>query len=172
MNTYRNLFFVTLGLLVIAVAALITITAGKGETEPVGQPAVQPGYGFAYISSQLQFNAEQKEAFDKLVGDYKSAIEPLYQQLNGIQHEIADELSVSDPDTARLDDCNERMAGVYAQIKKETTRHMLRVRNICSPEQSAELEKIYRNVIDETSRWHKRGSHGQGRNRHRYGQGR
>jgi len=170
MNTYRNLFFVTVGLLVIAVAALITIIAGKEDPKAAVQSTVQPGYGFDYISSKLQFDAEQKEAFSKLVSDYRTATEPLYQQLNGIQHEIADELGAPEPDSAKLDDCNVRMAGVYALIKKETIRHMLRVRNICSPEQSAQLGKMYRSVVDETSRWHKRGGHGQGRNRYRFGQ--
>lgn len=170
MNTYRNLFFITLALLMIAVAALITVIAGKPAQETTPTTTVKPGYGFDYISSQLKFSDEQKEAFDKLVSDYRGATEPLYQQLNEIQHQMADIMDMANPDTTRLNELNKKMSGVYALIKKETTHHMLNVRSICTPEQKAELGKIYRSVIDETSRGHRRGN-GQGRNRHRYGQG-
>ena len=174
---YRILFFATFSLLIIAVTALITLTLKL-------QPEVQPdetttvtGRGFAYVSSQLQLSPEQQENYGKLVEQYRSTTRPLHQELNALQHEVGDELNKEAPDTTRIDQLSAMMGKVYGKLKKETSAHLLAVKEMCTPEQTALLGQLYSNMIDESAHRYKQGSgqrrgkgQGQGRQRNRHGQ--
>lgn len=174
-NNYRNLFFGTVALLIIATTALITITL-KQQPETPPEPAVNAtGRGFAYVSNQLQLSPGQEEIYKKLVEEYRNATQPLHQKINELQHKVGDELNNEPPDTIRIGQLSTEMGEVYGRLKKETSNHLLAVRQICTPEQSALLGRLYTNMIDETSHGNKQGQgkrkgQGQGRQRNRHGQ--
>lgn len=177
MNTYRNLFLTALALLIVALAALVTILVrNPAQTEPTTS-TIQPATGFAFISNELGFDATQQAAFTQLVDDYRAEIAPYYQQISNMQHAVADELNKQDPDTALISSRNDSMAMAYRQIREATTNHILKVKRICTPGQSLTLGKLYKNVVDETAKGRGKGfgngrhqGRGLGRHRHRNGQ--
>ncbi|PKP20871.1 MAG: hypothetical protein CVU06_10335, partial [Bacteroidetes bacterium HGW-Bacteroidetes-22] len=131
------------------------------------------GRGFAFVSQQLKLTSDQQEVFYELVDKYRKATDPFYQQLNTLQYEVADELSKAAPDTIQLNRLSDEISLVQSQIKKETNRHIINVKKICSNDQSAMLGQLYRSIIDESATCRGQGS-GQGRGngkggpRHRY----
>jgi len=174
-NKYRNLFFGALSLLIIAVTALITITLKQQPEVQTTQPVNVSGRGFAYVSNQLQFSPQQEEKYQKLVDQYQAVTRPLHQELTSLQHEVGDELNSANLDTMRINQLSLLMGDVYGRLKKETSNHLLAVKEICTPEQSTLLGQLYSSMIDETAHGNKQGrgqrkGQGQGRQRNRHGQ--
>lgn len=172
-KVYKPLFFITLLLLVISVTTLITISRKqKYQAEEIVRQA-ELGRGFAFVSQQLKLTPDQQEVFYELVDKYRKATDPYYQQLNVLQYEVADELSKSVPDSIQLNRLSDEISRVQGQVKKETNRHIINVKKICSNDQSAMLGQLYRSIIDESATCRGKGSgqrrgNGKGGPRHRY----
>lgn len=152
---------------------MITISLKqKYQTEDVVRQAAM-GRGFAFVSQQLKLTPHQQEIFFELVDKYRETTDPYYQQLNSLHYEVADELNEPEPDTVLLNNLSDQISLVQAQIKKETNRHIINVKKICTSEQSAMLGKLYRSIVDESVSCRGQGQgqrkgNGKGGPRHRY----
>lgn len=176
MKTYRNLFLSTLAILIVAVAALTTLWLKEAPPSEKVDLNASPSQDSSPVSQQLGFDDQQKQKFDLMVEEFREDVTPQYLILSNLQHSVADELIKQNPDTVLISRLNDSMASVYLQIRKLTGQHILRVKTICTPQQTAVLGNLYKNMIDENNRARGygngvRGGEGKGQRRHRHRNG-
>ena len=171
----RFFFWVLLVLVVINVAALLTLLFYfPGRTESGTPPSAETGT-VAGIQQELSLTPEQSEAAHLINLEYSNGSRPIVDEIRNKRLDLLDEISSGNPDTTSINKIIFELSGLQASLHRKNTDQYLALKNICNPEQAVKLSELYRKLYgcDHPGFQNRKGAgHGQGRGiRHRYGQG-
>ena len=107
----------------------------------------QENKGFRYFMHELNLTPEQEKFFCDSRKVFFDSAKHLFQAQETLRIQMIKELSTANPDTAALYRISEEMANNYFLLKKQTIKHLLKFREICSPEQRKKLDTIYHKLI-------------------------
>ena len=118
--------------------------AGTVETQVENLPDDAPP---AFMMREIGFDEDQWQ----LVGDSKRTlrgeVSPLLLELRQLNADLADEVMQENPDTVKLNALCAEIGNLHAQMKLETTQHMLDIKRIASPEQNEKLKDFYQEML-------------------------
>jgi Spy/CpxP family protein refolding chaperone len=111
----------------------ITITAPGGTYMINGR----------FLRRELGFDQSQMDEFRRVNQEFRPLAMLVTNNIDSLKEEMFTELRKNKPDTVKLDNLSEMIGQLHGQLKHETYTFYLQLKNICSPEQQAELENAF-----------------------------
>lgn len=111
----------------------ITITSPRGNNMINGR----------FLRQELGFDQMQMNVFRIANQEFRPRAMLITGNIDSLKNEMFGELRKAKPDTAKLDNLSKLVGQLHGQLKHETYTFYLQLKNICSPEQQAELEKAF-----------------------------
>ncbi len=138
------------------------------RTDPLtmGNDSLINSRGPAFLFKELGFDDKQQEAFMASRERFRNDAEPLFLEIRKLNAEMMEEIVKDAPDTLKLNAISNKIGNLHSVIKQHTTRHLLKVKSVATPDQKEKLGFFYRELISRDS-----GPMGKGmQHRHRRGQ--
>ena len=110
------------------------VTEFSPQQAPVNRP---------YVWDKLNFTEKQRAQMSELRDDFLARSKAVMDSLDNKRYAIIMELSMEDPDLSKLDKLTEDIGSLHAQLKKESIRHLLQMKEICTPEQHQHLTRLF-----------------------------
>lgn len=111
----------------------ITITAPGGANMINGR----------FFRQELGFDQTQMDVFRQANQAFRPRTMFITDNIDSLKNEMFAELRKIKPDTVKLGNLSEMIGQLHGQLKHETYTFYLQLKNICSPEQQAELENAF-----------------------------
>ena len=145
---YKQLFFISLLLLILSLSSTITLWFKQRQAvrEKTDQKTEQP---YGRFSQRLGFDQQQRYRYNSLLKEYQQQTISFREDLIAVQEEMLKTLNQENVDTMALDSLSYAAAQLQHLIRTETFRHLLEVKQISSPEQKEALSWLYRELINE-----------------------
>jgi len=99
-----------------------------------------PGH---FMMNEVGFSEEQLKVFQTSRQEFRNKMEPLHMELRDLKHQLVTEATSQHPDTSICNMLSEKIGMVHAELNRETSMHLMKVRNIATPEQSLKLKEFY-----------------------------
>lgn len=96
-----------------------------------------------FLRQELGFDQTQMDVFRQANQKFRPTAMFITDNIDSLKNEMFAELRKIKPDTAKLGNLSEMIGQLHGQLKQETYTFYLQLKNICSPEQQAELEKAF-----------------------------
>lgn len=151
-RTNKILVALVIVLAAMNIATLGTIAYGYLNKQKVTRPnsqnerPMQRDRAERFMERELKLSPEQSEAFRALRNEYRQETAPLMQEIKLLNKQIFEELSSETPRENYLLDKADLVGLLYGEHRALTIKHMLKVRQICSPEQCKHLPMFFRNM--------------------------
>ncbi len=166
-NPYKSLFYIVFMLLIISLTTCIVLWVKQANKQAPEQRSY--GQGFVRFSNRLDFDTLQMTRYNSLLADYRTYTVDLRQQIWQLQEEMLELLSHEEADTLQLNLISSQVAELQHRIRLETFRHLLKIKQISSPEQQQALQWLYRELINDNKLRYKEQPGFKSRGRHRRG---
>lgn len=151
-RTNKILVALVIVLAAMNIATLGTIAYGYLNKQKATRPnsqierPMQRDKAEKLMVKELNLSKEQTSEFRALRNEYRQDATSIMQQIKLINKEIFDELSSDTPRESYLLDKADQVGLLYGEHRTLTIKHMLKVRQICSPEQCKHLPMFFRNM--------------------------
>jgi Spy/CpxP family protein refolding chaperone len=136
-------------LVILNVATIGTILYHKYQSTPVSNNiAINTGVEVNMLNGQffrqtLGFNDVQLDAFRDINQMFRPTARMLTYRIDSLKNEMFSALQKESPDTVRLNTMSTQIGELHGRLKYETYHFYLDLKKICTPAQSAELEKAF-----------------------------
>ncbi len=152
----RTLIYVVILLLVVNVAALVTIVINRVKPEPPAGfgPGIRDGEPPAAV-----FTPEERKKLEQSRYWLDSTVAPVMEQMRQSRKQLFDELSVAEPDTLKVFALVDEIAQLQFSAQRRLVERFIADRGVLSPEQRARLLRM----IEERGRGPMPGRFGEGR---------
>lgn len=144
----RIINWLSIFLLVINISAFATLLLMNNNTSTSNVLESSEHYkSDAFLKEALNLTDEQ---YDKVsCMDYK--IFRIYQNILDMQCEsnfkLMAELSSENPNQQKMDSIAKQIGGLYTGLKRQTIKHFMNIRSICTDEQSLLLDKLIKDMM-------------------------
>ena len=115
-------------------AAETVIVTGEGQTPLSGRFFIQ----------EVGFDKEQMEQFRKINRKFKPKSNQIIWEMDSLKVLIFEELNKQNVDTARLQQLNLRFGELHAELKDETNKFYLKLKEISITEQIDKLKNAFK----------------------------
>ncbi len=144
----RIINWLSVFLLVINVSAFVTILMMNNSRSKSETVAGEYFKSDAFLQKELNLSEAQYAELEKL----DSKVFRSYQILLDLQCEanfsLLAELSNDIPDQKRMDSIASRIGKHQASIKRQTIKHFMNLRKICTDDQSHLLDQLIKNMME------------------------
>ncbi len=148
MKTQQNTIkWLNLFLLVINISAFITILVMNHQTGNSGSTGTSYSSD-SFLKKELNLSEEQYQALTKLDGDVFRSYQLLLDKQCELNFGLLEELSSDNPSKANLDSIAERIGHYQTLLKKQTIRHFINIRSLCTPEQQQLLDNLLKDMME------------------------
>jgi hypothetical protein len=118
------------------------------ENQRIDNIGINTGAGVNMLNGRffmqtLGFNEQQMDAFRKSNQVFRPLAMDLTYSVDSMKTEMFIELQKISPDTVRLNTMSEQIGKLHGRLKYETYKFYLKIKEVCSPDQTAELEKAF-----------------------------
>jgi hypothetical protein len=169
MNTttfYKTAFFVSLFLLLVTLSAFITFLLKQDPATDINDETAY-GRGFAHFRNSAGFDSRQQEEYKLFLNEYRASIQSEQSKLREKQSTMFEIMAGENPDTVVLNQISIEASQLQHQIRLQTFRHLMKVRELANDQQRKGLQVLYREMLQESR--HPNSQAGKGRNRMRHG---
>lgn len=166
-NPYKSRFYIVFMLLIISLTACLVLWVKQANKQVPEQRFY--GQGFVRFSNRMDFDTLQMTRYNSLLTDYRTYTVGIREQIWELQEEMLELLSHEEADTLQLNLISNQVAELQHQIRLETFRHLLKIKQISSPEQQQALQWLYRELINDNKLRYKEQPGFKSRGRHRRG---
>lgn len=101
-----------------------------------------------FFQKQLDLNPEQYKQVSNLDNNVMRAYQLILDLQCEVNFEILDELSSPNPSVSKLDSMAQRLGRLNGALKKQTIKHFLNIRSLCTPEQQVKLRKLLTELLE------------------------
>jgi Spy/CpxP family protein refolding chaperone len=108
------------------------------------------------MARELELTPEQVIQFEELRKEYAEQNQLLRRELNERYRLIMTELSAPEPNNAFLDSVAKDIGKLHTDQQKATIQHFLELREICSLDQSKQLQRLFKRMMS-NNQMNKRG---------------
>lgn len=153
----RIWFWIMIALIIINIVALTTLIYHKNRMSsvPPVPPAVEnPEFrGMNYfLRHELNLSEVQFKEFVKLRRANMRKTASLMIEINEKRNQMLDEISNDEPVDRKINKLAEEIGELHEELKLETFRHFLDLKEICTPEQQVKLNRFFMEVKERTPR--------------------
>ena len=96
-----------------------------------------------FLRQTLGFDGSQIAEFREINQKFRPAVFDLTMMIDSLKTNMFSEMQKASPDTALLRELSGRIGEMHGQLKYETYNFFIRLKNICTPEQSKGLERAF-----------------------------
>jgi Spy/CpxP family protein refolding chaperone len=100
-----------------------------------------------FFREQLNLLPEQVEKFRLLNRDFNRIAWQINHQLERLRIEMVNEMGKENPDKARLKEISKSIGEMHTQLKDETIKYYLSMKETCTEEQKARLNEIFISIL-------------------------
>lgn len=145
----RNLFiWIIVILLVINVSAITTIIYHVyffKSTPP--SEFISGERPHKFMKKELNLSPEQEKEFSQLKTEFRNNSKEILELLKENRIVIMEELSKTDPDTAKLNQIADEIGFLHTSLKKKSIKHFIDMKNMCDSGQFVRLGRMYKCMI-------------------------
>lgn len=102
----------------------------------------------AFMMREIGFDARQRQQIHKSKQQLSRDVMPMLGELRRLNAELTEEVMQKDTDTLKLNMLCEEIGNMHARMKRQTSRHLLNIKHIASPEQNQKLQEFYREMLN------------------------
>lgn len=133
-------------LLIINLSTFLTIMLmNKGKASPSAEGSKFSSDDF--LRKELILSKEQFQTLNRLDGDVFRSYQVLLDKQCELNFAILDELASENPSKTDLDSLASRVGHYQYLLKKQTVRHFLNVRSICTEDQQVLLNNLLHSMM-------------------------
>lgn len=160
----RILTWTVILLLIINMAAMGTMFyhAFIHNSDSIGKGR---GIGGNFIEKELKMTTLQCNQFRRLRKDFFNRTNSYSGKQHSLREKMVQELSKNNPDSNILNNIADSMGEMQKIMKRETFRHFMKLKMICTPDQKEKLNKLFKEIPQLTSP----GKGGEMQNHYRHG---
>ena len=143
----RIINWLSIFLLVINISAFATLLLMNNNPTTIAE-TTEYYKSDAFLKEALNLTDEQYNKVSFM--DYK--IFRVYQNILDMQCEsnfkLMAELSSEDPNQQKMDSIAKQIGGLYTGLKRQTIKHFMNIRSICTDEQSLLLDQLIMDMME------------------------
>lgn len=112
-----------------------------------------------FFREQLNLRPDQVEIFRELNRNFNQTAWQINHRLERLRIEMVNEMGMKEPDEARLKEVSKGIGELHTQLKDETIKYYMSMKEVCSEEQQARLNDLFISILqsDEDVRLPQRG---------------
>jgi hypothetical protein len=132
--------------LVINISAFITLLV---FSKPGNEPgAAQKVSSLEFLKEELDLTDDQFEEIGKLDDKVFRSYHILVDLLCEAHFGLMDELGAEYPSDQKLDSLANKIGNLNAALKKQTIKHFMNIKLVCSEEQDVQLSNLFREMMN------------------------
>lgn len=143
----RIINWLSIFLLVINISAFATLLLMNNNSTSIISESPEHYQSDEFLKEALNLTDEQYKEVSAM--DYK--IFRIYQNILDMQCEsnfkLMEELSSEYPNKHVMDSIAKQIGGLYTGLKRQTIKHFMNIRSICTDEQSLLLDKLIKDMM-------------------------
>lgn len=144
----RIINWLSIFLLVINISAFATLLLMNNKTTSYAQESTEYYKSDVFLKEALNLTDEQYEKVACM--DYK--IFRIYQNILDMQcasnFKLMAELSSENPNQQIMDSIARQIGGLHTGLKRQTIKHFMNIRSICTDEQSLLLDQLIKDMME------------------------
>jgi Spy/CpxP family protein refolding chaperone len=146
--TQRNLKFAVVVLLALNVATIATIAyhlmdAKKEQVASSNSENGSPAYSGRYFRDRLNFSASQMDQFREINTTFRQTARAINTELASKRNSMFQAMQQPQADTIALNQLSAGIGLLHQNLKTETYKYYLGIRNICDSTQQNELNQMF-----------------------------
>lgn len=106
--------------------------------------------GARYFRELLDLNPDQTSQFREANRFYNRNSHRITRELEGLRMELVTAMAGASPDTAMVDSICRKIGQHHEELKKQTVRYYLAMRNNCSPAQKEKLDELFFKMVQQS----------------------
>jgi Spy/CpxP family protein refolding chaperone len=112
-----------------------------------------------FFREQLNLRPDQVEIFRELNRNFNQTAWQINHRLERLRIEMVNEMGMKEPDEARLKEVSKGIGELHTQLKDETIKYYMSMKEVCTEEQQARLNDLFISILqsDEDVRLPQRG---------------
>ncbi|MGZ5245008.1 MAG: Spy/CpxP family protein refolding chaperone [Bacteroidia bacterium] len=149
MSKNRILTWVVVLLVTMNVVTIGTILYHNyQENQKRDDIGINSGFGVNMLNGRffrqsLGFDEQQMDSFRDLNQKFRPYAMDLVYGVDSLKNQMFNELQKVAPDTVKLNSISGQIGELHGRLKYETYKFYLGIRQVCTPAQTAELEKVF-----------------------------
>jgi len=104
-------------------------------------------HGAKVLEQNLNLTAEQSKIFEDIRQRHFARMKPLHREIFSIRQELMDEVSKTEPDTARIRELTRLIGEKETERERSIIQHFRELRSVCTPEQREKFEILLRKLM-------------------------
>ena len=100
-----------------------------------------------FFREQLNLQPQQIEIFRELNREFNRTAWQINQRLERLRIEMVNEMGKEKPDEARLKEVSKDIGELHSQLKEETIKYYLSMKEACTDEQKSRLNEIFISIL-------------------------
>lgn len=139
---WLNIFLLIINL--SAFATLLFMNSGAASVVSQGSQVRSD----QFLKQELNLSDDQFHTLVKLDGDVNRSYQLLLDKQCEFNFEMLEELSSVNPSRSKLDSIADRYGRYQTLLKRQTIRHFMNVRSVCSDEQILLLDNLLQSMME------------------------
>ena len=141
----ENNRFLKIVIMVLLVINIGTISFIWFQHSPLNHGPRPPQIG-EYLAHELNFTDEQQKQFEDLRSQHRDKIDPIRNSSKAL-HDSLFALLKSPQDSLKINETIEAIATTQIKIEQATFEHLIKIRNICTPEQQHKFDSVINDAM-------------------------
>jgi Spy/CpxP family protein refolding chaperone len=137
----KMLFWCVVALAILNVATLTSFWMGRPDAGLDGQKIMQ---------EKLAISDEQVQQFEQIRNEHFMRTRPLQDDAHKIRLDLLNETLASEPNQARIKNLFTELENKQSQFEKNLFSHFQELKEACNEQQTEELKKMLRDLIEST----------------------
>ena len=100
-----------------------------------------------FFREQLNLRPDQVEIFRELNRNFNQTAWQINHSLERLRIEMVNEMGRKEPDEARLKEVSRDIGELHTQLKDETIKYYLSMKEVCTEEQQARLNQLFISIL-------------------------
>lgn len=153
-NYFRKMKFAIWIVIILTVTNLATIGTivyhtykWKSNHLTGGKQTNHGRSGKFFLQKELNLNPQQEVKYKEYRVNFFSESKEIFGQLELKRTAMIAEMARVLPDTVKLYKYSDEIGALHASLKRLQIKHLLELKNICTPEQNVKLDSLYQRLI-------------------------
>ena len=108
-----------------------------------GYAGINPLNG-RFFRQELGFDSQQMDSFRELNQSFRPASMEIMFRIDSLKEDIYTRLTIGKTDSLQLQKSADEIGVLHGQLKKETIRFYIRLRELCNAEQQGKLAEVFK----------------------------
>lgn len=100
-----------------------------------------------FFREQLNLRPDQVEIFRELNRNFNQTAWQINHRLERLRIEMVNEMGREEPDKARLKEVSRDIGELHTQLKDETIKYYMAMKEVCTEEQQARLNQLFISIL-------------------------